>query len=501
MANVPGQDVALDAVTCATARQCVATGTDQPPNTAEPAAPVPVEMTSNDGGQNWTERPQPPGGDYMGTVFCSADGKCLAAGAPAPRLSQDFGATWQLAPRSDGFGADVTSIACSTSTTCTAVGGTDGPSNGAYTMPFAYPTVATSSDGGAHWVKRPPPPGWSIDAMACPGARRCVAVGTTNAGTGGAWTTTDFGRAWERAPVQAPAQILNSVTCPSLSLCIAVGSTTNGTAIALTSNDGGARWHASALPKGLASLASVSCSNGQLCVAVGSLAVRVTVPSGGHVGIGDIEGSLGALITSSDGGKSWVSRTSSATPARSLPYFFSVACLPDLFCAVGPSYGTFLSSADGGATWDDLSNPLGYFPTTRVACANRNSCAADDTNQGAPPELFWSSDGGRAWQVANVVSPPTQYVESTWQFGALECAAQGVCIALGGDIWYGTEGLALVSGDSGRTWSTMVLPRAVSLVTAAACTAELECLATAQSPAGRSLFLSTSLVKGGRALP
>jgi photosystem II stability/assembly factor-like uncharacterized protein len=175
-------------------------------------------------------------------------------------------------------------------------------------------------------------------------------------------------------------------------------------------------------------------------------------------------------------------------------------CLPDLFCAVGPSYGTFLSSTDGGTTWDDLSNPLGYFPTTRIACADRNNCAADDTNQGAPPELFRSGDGGRAWQVANVVSPPTQYVESTWQFGALECAAQGVCIALGGDIWYGTEGLALVSGDSGRTWSAMVLPRAVSLVTAAACTAELECLATAQSPAGRSLFLATSLVKGGRAL-
>jgi hypothetical protein len=296
-----------------------------------------------------------------------------------------------------------------------------------------------------------------------------------------------------------PTQILNSVTCPSLSVCVAVGSTTKGTAIALTSNDGGSSWRISALPKGLASLASVSCSNNHLCVAVGSLAVHITVPAGGHVGIGDIEGSLGALITSSDGGRMWANRTRSATAARALPYFFSVACLPDLFCAVGPPYGTFLSSVDGGASWDDLSNPLGYFPTTRIACANKNNCAADDTNQGAPPELFWSGDGGRAWRVASLVSAPTQYAESTWQFGALECAVQGVCIAVGGDVWYGTEGLALVSSNSGRTWSGVVLPQTVSLVTAAACTGALQCIAAAQSPGGRGLFLSTSLVRGGRA--
>ena len=494
-AVVPGQDMALYAVSCPTATHCVATGMDQPPTSEQDAASIPVVFTSADGGARWAKQAPPAGGDYIGRVSCLASGLCLATGAAVPRVSRDYGQTWTTAPASEGFDANVASIVCMSNSDCVAVGGSEGPSNGAYSYPFAAPTVATSSDGGVRWMPRSPPRGWSIDAMACPGLQTCVAVGTTNAGTGGAWTTKDLGATWEQSWLTSPVQVLNSVACPSPSACSAVGTTSNGTAVAMTSSDGGATWRPSLLPKGLASLASVSCSNSELCVAVGSLAVRFAVPPGGHIGIGDIESGRGALITSDNGGRTWVDRTRSATRAGYVPYFFSVSCLPDLFCATGPSSGRFLSSVNGGKTWTDVKNSFAYFPTSGLSCVNQERCVAYGTSQASPPQLYWTSNGGRSWSRARLISGPTEYAESTWQFGGLHCTAQGLCIAVGGDSWYGNQGLALVSRDSGRTWATTNLPREASILTALACTPTGKtCIASSESPTGRGFFLKTTLV-------
>ena len=495
-AILPGQNMALDAVSCPTASNCVATGADQPPsNDQGVSTSVPVVFTSADGGERWAQQARPPGGDYIGTVSCLANGRCLATGADVPRVSRDFGETWTLAAGSEGFDANVTSIACITNSNCVAVGGSEGPSNGAYSFPFATPTLATSSDGGLLWAPRSPPRGWSIEGMYCPGMRTCVAVGTTNAGTAGAWASNDLGATWAQSSLTTPVQVLNSVACPSPLICTAVGSASNGTAVALTTGDGGDTWRASSLPKGLASLASVSCSNRELCVAVGSLAVHITVPPGGHIGVGDIESGGGALITSDNGGKAWVDRTHSATNAGYVPYFFSVACLPDLFCATGPSYGRFLSSVNGGETWTDVKNSSQYFPTSGLSCVDQTRCAAYATDQGSPPQLYWTSDGGHSWSPARFTSVPTQYAGSTWQFGGIQCLAQGLCIAVGGDAWYGDQGLALLSRDSGRTWATTNLPRAATQLTALACTpGGTTCVASSESPTGRGLFLEINLV-------
>jgi hypothetical protein len=399
-----------------------------------------------------------------------------------------------MARGSEGFGTNVTSIACITSSDCVAVGGSEGPSNGAYSFPFATPTVATSSDGGLRWASRSPPRGWSIDDMDCPGTRTCVAVGATNAGTAGAWSSNDLGATWVQSSLTTPVQVLNSVACPSPSTCAAVGSASNGTAVALTTSNGGATWRASSLPRALASLASVSCSNRELCVAVGSLAVHFTVSPGGHIGVGDIESGSGALITSDNGGKTWVDRTRSATRAGYVPYFFSVTCLPDLFCANGPSYGRFLSSVNGGRTWTDVKNASQYFPTSGLSCVDQTRCTGYANNQASPPQLYWTSDGGHSWSPARLTSAPTQYAESTWQFGGIQCMAQGLCIAVGGDGWYGDQGLALVSSNSGRTWTRATLPREATQLTALACTPrDTTCVASSESPTGRGLFLEMGL--------
>ncbi|HTW09941.1 MAG TPA: hypothetical protein VME46_20735 [Acidimicrobiales bacterium] len=487
-AAVPGQDISLYTVSCPTVRRCVATGRAQPATTTQPTSPVPLIYTSADGGKRWSERALPRGAG-VGAVTCLPNGWCLVTGAKAPVFSTDYGQSWTMAPPSPGFSTDVTSVACPTPGDCVAVGGTDGPFNGAYDYPFVYPTVATSTDGGRTWVRRQPPEGWSVSAIACRARQSCVAVGTTNAGTGGAWATRDFGRTWQEAALPGTVQVLNSLSCPSRSSCVAVGGTTTGSAVALTSEDGGISWDLSRLPRGLASLASVSCAGAERCVAVGSLAVRFTVPPGGHIGVGDIESGSGALITSDDGGRAWTDRTRTAMRAAHVPYFFSVSCLPSGFCAIGPSYGRFLSSTDEGQTWADVKNSFGYFPTTGLSCISPSTCVAASTSHAAPPQLYRTADGGRSWAEARLISRPTQYAESTWQLGAPICASSGLCLAVGGDTWYGLPGLALISHDGGGSWASTAVPPGSSLLTAAACSATFTCLVAAESHEGEGMFL------------
>ncbi|HTW08954.1 MAG TPA: hypothetical protein VME46_15675 [Acidimicrobiales bacterium] len=491
-APVPSHDIALYTISCPTDARCVATGMPQLPTTAQPIRTVASVFTSADGGARWSQRALPPGAG-VGAVTCLPSGWCLLTGANAPVLSTDYGEKWTMVRRSLGFSTDVTSVACRTASSCVAVGGSEGPSNGAFSFPFVYPTVATSSDGGRSWAPRRPPEGWLVNAMACPARRRCVAVGTTNAGTGGAWASDNFGRNWVEATVPGTVQVLNSLSCPSPSACVAVGSTTTGSAVALSSGDGGASWALSQLPKGLASLASVSCTNAQLCVGVGSIAVHYSVPPGGHQGVGDIESGSGALITSDDGGTTWVNQTRTATREGYVPYFFSVSCLPSGFCATGPSYGRFLSSTDGGRTWADVKNFFGYFPTTGLSCMGPSTCVADSTDQASAPQLYRTVDDGRSWSEARLVSAPAQYAESTWQLGAPICSTEGLCLAVGGDTWYGTPGLALVSRDGGRSWATTTLPPGSSLLSAAACTGTFTCLVAAETHEGEGIFIVATL--------
>lgn len=490
-AALPGHDMALNSVSCPDTGRCVATGTSQPPSTAQPSKIVALVVTSNNGWERWTRQPLPAGAG-AGTVVCLRRGWCLATGGKAPLLSRDYGHTWALAGRSAAFSPNVAAVACPTAEDCVAVGGAEGPSNGAYSFPFTYPTVATSVDGGLDWRARPPAKGWWINAMACPGQRACVAVGTTNAGVGGAWVTGDFGRAWEEASLPRTVQTLNSVSCPSDSACAAVGSTVAGTAVALTSSDGGMTWALARVPKGLASLASVSCATARLCVGVGSIAVHFSVPPGGHLGVGDIEAGSGALITSDDGGRTWVDRARSATRAGYVPYFFSVSCLPSGFCATGPSYGRFLSSHDGGRTWTDVKNSFGYFPTTGIACTGQSRCVASSTAQAAPPQLYLTIDGGKKWTRATVQSGLAQYAQSSWQLGTPTCSGS-LCLVVGGDTWYGTPGLALVSRDAGRSWSASKLPSGSSLLIAASCTGAFYCLAATETRSGHGMFIYANL--------
>jgi len=180
-------------------------------------------------------------------------------------------------------------VACASPTSCTAVGhfGYElaGLVNG------SAPLVERWDGRGWHperSVNPPASPDTEFVAVACPTARRCMAVGfrrhpsavfTTLAELreAGTWTLLAT-----RDPADSPDTELADVACPLSDRCIAVGSTVSGTKIVTFAESwNGKRWTSDevAAPRGAASsaLTAIDCSSGTRCVAVGSYRLRSPV--------------------------------------------------------------------------------------------------------------------------------------------------------------------------------------------------------------------------------
>lgn len=120
-----------------------------------------------------------------------------------------------------------------------------------------------------------------LTVLACSTASTCEAVGT-NSGTtlGIIFGTTDGGLAWERQSLPAVMSGIADIACPSASTCEAVGFT-KSSSLALRTTNAGHTWVAQKLPAG-ASAAAIACPTVNVCEAVGGGALRTT--NGGPCG-------------------------------------------------------------------------------------------------------------------------------------------------------------------------------------------------------------------------
>jgi hypothetical protein len=211
--TVPGTAF-LDAVACASATSCVATGSyfpdGLPPNTA-----VVVPITAGIAGP-----PQPvPGVGALLHLSCPSATSCFATGTS---LDDSQGV---LVPITNGVagpaqavaGADfLLDIVCPSPSRCVAVGGE--PEFGS--IPGFVVAIADGTAGPAQFVS----PDVHLESIACTDASHCVAVGdadVSGVGFEGAVVAIDDGVA---GPYQAVpgARVLWSVACASTS-CVAVG--------------------------------------------------------------------------------------------------------------------------------------------------------------------------------------------------------------------------------------------------------------------------------------
>ena len=277
----------LDAVTCTATMRCIAGYTYQVSNNSFET------LIEENRGHGWKIffSPNDPGGhsDRLNGVACASadwcvavgstfgpcrDGSCFA-GPDRTLVEADTGDGWHMvaspdAPDSSDLigGSDLNAVTCPTATRCVAVGGHSEAVGDSRTL-----IVAGSRNG---WEIVPGANGdcsaggcpSELTGVACATPDRCIAVGRTYS------TSTlieeEDSAGWILEPGPGPSfageSNLSAVACPSNQRCIAVGAdpAAHLTLIAETRNG---RWTAVEAPGD--GLASVACWSESVCVAVG----------------------------------------------------------------------------------------------------------------------------------------------------------------------------------------------------------------------------------------
>jgi hypothetical protein len=167
-------------VTCLTATTCVAVG----------GSGAGTVVTTSDGGRTWTAK-QVPGIVQLNGVSCLEGAHCVAVGAASSSAAAiavtSDGRTWR-AIGSLPASVPLSSVSCVAPSRCMAVGSTFSGSTFTASALFSF-------DDGATWTTAATPTfkgqQTTLNAVDCPAAQRCFAVG------GNAWVTNNFGGTWQ----------------------------------------------------------------------------------------------------------------------------------------------------------------------------------------------------------------------------------------------------------------------------------------------------------------
>jgi hypothetical protein len=236
----PGDSSPLSAVSCVTARQCIATGDHEGANSG-----LDLPLATWDGHQwSWSRQPVPAGAwdsVALNSISCVTARYCVAVGRALNYTSRTGGAisftetwngqgwTYAPAPLATAYAAG---LSCPAASHCVAVGtGTQ------------HAGIGQLLDG-AHWAQpaMPWPPGTqsSLYGVSC-AAKTCLAVGaagpsqapdiTANQPAALAWN----GATWTWLAIPGGTSgtlygILYGVTCVTAADCLAVGSAQDGNA-------------------------------------------------------------------------------------------------------------------------------------------------------------------------------------------------------------------------------------------------------------------------------
>jgi photosystem II stability/assembly factor-like uncharacterized protein len=322
-----------------------------------------------------------------------------------------------------GYG-NFNALACPDATNCLAVGADD-QGNG---------VASSSTDGGATWDSLVLPKGSPIlDAVACADQSHCIAVGQ-----GGIVVTADQGATWKLEALPTANTTLLGAACVTTSVCVATGIVDNPTGAydgtVVRSTDGGASWQTASVPDGAYGIADVTCPSATDCVAVGA-----------------------SLLVSHDGGATWTATTVPGGTGE----LRTVSCSSTTECvAIGPNPqglhdpsapALAIATSDGGDSWTSLTLPPGSATLDQISCSSATQCLAGGLSPtiGNPAPFYQSSDGGTQWTQA------TSAPSGLSAIAGIACPVANHCAVVGRQ----TDGKAAtgVSSDL-TTWSTKPLP-------------------------------------------
>jgi len=371
---------------------------------------------------------------------------------PAPSVTSTTVATSGNAAAS-ALSAGLEVIACPAAEVCVAAGaegfGTPG-----------HEIAAVSTDGGSNWASTLPFPGVThLSAMSCATPTSCVAVGWNlvgNASQGAAVSTANGGHTWTTVS-DLPHDVtrLESIACPTAISCMAVGTSTDeDRGVALTTYATGSQWHALSLPNGLSNPSLVSCVTPQRCVIEGSKEAVLGDPSSGE--------NL-SIITTSDGGETWVSSAlpTGTFPEGGAPDYKGLICPSASWCILigdstpgdGTPSGLIFASSDGGKTWTSVTPPQGTTFLNAVACPTTTDCVVVgggfEARGGLVQDILTTDTAGQAW-VSRPVPTAVTELSSVSCWTSVSCVAVGLGPSAGPS---GTHPVAAQSSNGGATWS------------------------------------------------
>lgn len=424
-------------------------------------------------------------------VACHSVGACEAtgfydnsAGTVGLTLAERWnGSSWSMQTTPNPAGtqfAELVSVACSAAATCTAVGSWSN-------LEGATVSLAERLEGGA-WSIQPTPnplPGTGqLFAVACSTASSCAAVGSYNEVSHGQSFVAVLGDGWngtswsiEKAvnPVGAGTNFIQSMSCASATFCMASAFTSSLAGDPATFEHwNGSTWTLGAFKSDETfSPTAVSCSSARSCVAVGS-SLPLQLPN-----VAEAE---------AWNGSSW---RVLPTPAGSDPNLDAVDCRSESFCmAVGGGSSVEnpspLVDLWNGSSWKSSvlpKPPGGSFPVLlSVSCASTKSCVAVGTysvTSELPSAAFTAAWNGTSWKVSLLAAPPgvTELVST-----AISCPTPGSCMAVGTDDKGSISGSWAARLSAGR-WSSVAVakpPKGVPLLTAVSCTTTSACTATGE---------------------
>jgi photosystem II stability/assembly factor-like uncharacterized protein len=393
-----------------------------------------IILHTTDGGENWVEIPSPA--DYLDGVAFVSPLEGWVAGGDTVLHTTDGGASWQRQPTPGAWvysmsfadslhgwivGEDVLATVDGGETweiqdidTPDRLWGVDAVSASNVVIVGQGGGLFTTVDGGATWVNRlngMPETTLGIDANDSLHAWAAGQYGETA-------YTVDGGSTWVRVPIDTFGDLDAVDFLSDNTTGWAVGSNSIPQSVIYRSNDGGAAWTHQFTGGDYTQFYGVAAISRRVAVAVGSHGIWRTT----------------------DGGLSW-----------SLPHppvtglFSDVEFRGPIGFAVGNN-GSILRSADGGATWTDVSPHLvGDPPLMGVSFADRRNGWA----VGFYGTMVRTRDGGRSWREFSIPG----LADATF----LSVSAVGPSTAW---VAVGSEGIGLVARttDGGATWTKEILP-------------------------------------------
>jgi hypothetical protein len=478
-------------VSCTSATACTAVGS----YLESPEVQVSLAEVWN--GTSWSieTTPNPPGAQVSALegVSCTSSTKCIAVGGSEDSsgdtttlVEKRKGTSWSIETTPNPSGSEDTllkSVVCTSTSSCTAVGGYVDSSGNEY-------TVAELSNGSSWSIQTSPNASGStqnvLAGVSCASASACSAVGVylnssdDEEALAEEWNGTSWSLEAVPNPSGAQESVLVGVSCTTAGGCTAVGGflPSSGPEMTLAEVWNGSSWSIQTTPSPsgdvlLSALTSVACNSAGGCTAAGY----------------DFDNSIGVTLVEVRNGTSWSIKTSAdskGTVAESA--LVSVSCTSASACmAVGAgaiSVDYALAEAWNGTSWSIKATPSPSGAQASflagVSCTSATACTAVGGYSDSSGDLVTLAEAwnGTSWSIEATPNPsgaPTSVLDG------VSCTSASACTAVG--YYNDASGVedTLAEVWDGTTWSIQATPDSPGAVTSnlagVSCTSDSACTA------------------------